>query len=62
VVRIPGYGFKGPGFYFQRYQIYREVVGLERSPLSLVSSIEELLERKSSGFCVEKREYGLKVP
>jgi hypothetical protein len=26
------------------------VVGLERSPLSLVSTIEELLERKSSGF------------
>jgi hypothetical protein len=29
-------------------------VGLERGPLSLVSTIEELLERKSSGCCLEK--------
>jgi hypothetical protein len=28
------------------YQIFGEVVGLERGPLSLVSTIEELLERK----------------
>jgi hypothetical protein len=27
-------------------QIFGEVVGLERSPLSLVSTIEELLEKK----------------
>jgi hypothetical protein len=33
-------------------------VGLERGPLSLVSSIEELLGRKSSGFGLESREYG----
>jgi hypothetical protein len=33
-------------------------VGLERGPLSLVSTIEELLERKSSGFGLENREYG----
>jgi hypothetical protein len=33
-------------------------VGLERSPLSLVSTIEELLERKSSGFGLENRDYG----
>jgi hypothetical protein len=38
-----------PGFDSQRYQIFWEVVGLERGPLSLVSAIEELLERKSSG-------------
>jgi hypothetical protein len=31
------------------YQVSSEVVGLERGPLSLVSTIEELLERKSSG-------------
>jgi hypothetical protein len=30
-----------------------EVVVLERGPLSLVSTIEELLEAKSSGFCLE---------
>jgi hypothetical protein len=33
-------------------------VGLERSPLSLVSAIEELLERKRSGSGLEIREYG----
>jgi hypothetical protein len=30
------------------YQIFLEVVGLEQAPLSLVSTIEELLGRKSS--------------
>jgi hypothetical protein len=33
-------------------------VGLERGPLSLVSTTEELLERKSSGYVLESREYG----
>jgi hypothetical protein len=37
-------------------------VGLERGPISLVSTIEELLGRKSNSFCVESREYGLKDP
>jgi hypothetical protein len=32
-------------------------VGLERGPLSLVSTNEELLERKSSGSGLEIREY-----
>jgi hypothetical protein len=32
-------------------------VGLERGPLSLVSTIEELLERKSSGSGLENGEY-----
>jgi hypothetical protein len=41
----------------RRYQIFCEVVGLERGPLSLVSTMEELLERKSSGFGLESREY-----
>jgi hypothetical protein len=36
------------GFDFQHYQILREVVGLEQGPLSLMSTIEELLGRKSS--------------
>jgi hypothetical protein len=35
-------------FYSRRYQIFWEVVGLERGPLSLVSTTEELLERTSS--------------
>jgi hypothetical protein len=32
-------------------------VGLERGPLSLVSTTEELLDRKSSGSGLENREY-----
>jgi hypothetical protein len=46
----------------RRYQISREVVGPERGPLSLVSTIEELLERKNSGFGLESREYGHRDP
>jgi hypothetical protein len=46
VVRVPGYRSRGPGFDFRRYQIFCEVVGLERAPLSLVRIIEELVERK----------------
>jgi hypothetical protein len=46
VVRLPGYRSRGPGFISRRYQIFREVVGLEWGPLSLVRIIEELLERK----------------
>jgi hypothetical protein len=33
-------------------------MGLERDPLSLVSAIEELLERKSSGSSPENGKYG----
>jgi hypothetical protein len=33
-------------------------MGLERSPLGLVSTTEELLERKSSGPGLENPEYG----
>jgi hypothetical protein len=46
------------GFNSQRYQVFWEVVGLERGPLSLVSTIEELLGRNSSGSGLEYREYG----
>jgi hypothetical protein len=49
VVRVPGYRSRYPGFDSRRYQIFLEVVGLERGPLSLVRIIEELLEWKSSG-------------
>jgi hypothetical protein len=48
VVRVPGYRFRGLGFGSRRCQIFWEVVGLEQGPLSLVSTIEELLEWKSS--------------
>jgi hypothetical protein len=37
-------------------------VGLERGSLSLVSTIEELLGRKSSRSALENREYGRKDP
>jgi hypothetical protein len=46
------------GFDSRRYQIFWEVVGLERGPLSLVSTIEELLETKSIGSGLENRGYG----
>jgi hypothetical protein len=55
MVRVPGYRSRGPGFDSQRYQIFWEVVGLERGLLSLVSIIEELLEWKSSGSGQENR-------
>jgi hypothetical protein len=40
-----------------RYQI----LGLELDPLSLVSTTEELLERKSSGSGLENRDHGREV-
>jgi hypothetical protein len=46
------------GFDCRHYQIFWEVVGLERGPLSLVSTTEELLGRKSSGSGPVIREYG----
>jgi hypothetical protein len=51
-----------PGFDSRRHQILGEVVGLEWGPLILVSTIEELFERKSSGFGLENREYGHRDP
>jgi hypothetical protein len=50
------------GFDYRHYQIFWEVMGLERSPLRLVSTIEELLERKSSGSGLESREYSRTDP
>jgi hypothetical protein len=46
------------GFDSRSYQTFWEVVSLERRPLSPVSTIEELLERKSSGSGLDIREYG----
>jgi hypothetical protein len=50
------------GFDSRRYQIFWEVVSMERGPLSLVSTIEELLGRKNSGSGLESREYGRRDP
>jgi hypothetical protein len=57
VVRVFGYSSRGHAFDSRHYQILWEVVGLERSPLSLVSTIEELLWRKSSSSGLDNREY-----
>jgi hypothetical protein len=46
------------GFDSRRYQIFWEVMGLDRGPLSLVSATEKLLGRKSSCSGLENREYG----
>jgi hypothetical protein len=58
VVRVPAYRSRGPGFDSGRYQIFWEVVGLERGSFSLVTTTEELLGRNISGFGLENREYG----
>jgi hypothetical protein len=57
VVRVPGYTLRGPGLDFLLYQIFWDVMGLERGPLSLMCTIEELLGRKSSSSGLENRDY-----
>jgi hypothetical protein len=52
VVRVPGYRSRGLGSILDATR-FSEVVGLERGPLILVSTSEELLERKSSGSGLE---------
>jgi hypothetical protein len=42
---------------FDSRSLFSEVVGLERGPLSLVSTIQELLERKSRDPCLENQDY-----
>jgi hypothetical protein len=44
VVRVLDYRCRGPGFHFRALQ--KKVVGLERGPLSVVSTTEELRDRK----------------
>jgi hypothetical protein len=56
VVRVPGYRSRDPGFDSRPYQIFWEVGGLERGPLSLVRTIEELLEWKSNSSSLENRD------
>jgi hypothetical protein len=44
MVRVLDYRCRGPGF--DSWALQKKVVGLERGPLSLVSTTEELLGRK----------------
>jgi hypothetical protein len=62
VVRVPGYRFRCPGFDSRHNRIFWEVVGLERGPLSLVNTTEELFGSKSRGSGLENREYGRRNP
>jgi hypothetical protein len=62
VVRVLGYSSRGSRFDSRGYQIFWEFLGLERGPLSLVSTTEELLERKSRGSGLEHREYVRRDP
>jgi hypothetical protein len=61
VVRVPGYRSRDPEFDSRRYQIFWELVvwnGVHSASWALVSTIEELLGRNSSGSGLENREYG----
>jgi hypothetical protein len=62
VVRVLGYRSRGPGSTPGASLVFWEVVGLEWGLLSLMSTIEEILERKSSGSGLEIREYGFRDP
>jgi hypothetical protein len=60
--RFPkAYRSRGPGSIPGATRFW-EVVCLEQGPLSLVSTTEELLERKSSDSGLENRDYGRRDP
>jgi hypothetical protein len=68
VIRVLGYISGGPGSipdttrFSGTKKRRKTVVGLERGPLSLVSTTEELLGIKSSGSFPEIPEYGRRDP
>jgi hypothetical protein len=45
-VRVPAYRSRGARFDSRHYQFFWEVVSLKRGPLCLMSTTEELLEKK----------------
>jgi hypothetical protein len=50
MARVPDYTSRGLGFDFRRYQIFGELVGLERDSLSLVRITEDEFGRNISGI------------
>jgi hypothetical protein len=58
VVRVSGYRSRRPVSIPGTTRFFLEVVGLEQGPLSLVSTVEELLGRRNSSSGLESREYG----
>jgi hypothetical protein len=50
------------GFDSRRYQTFWEVADLEQGPLSLMSTNEKILWRKSSGSGLQNRDYGRRDP
>jgi hypothetical protein len=63
VLTIPGFAWNDQGINNKKITaIFWEVVGLERGPLSLVSTTEEPLGRKSGCSGLEIREYGRRGP
>jgi hypothetical protein len=57
VVGVPDCVSRGPSSIPGATRFFWEVVGLELGPLSLMTTIDELLGRKSSGSGLENREY-----
>jgi hypothetical protein len=56
VIRVSDYRSRGMRFDSCPYQIFWEVGGLERGPLSLVRTTEELLEWKITSSGLEHRD------
>jgi hypothetical protein len=57
-----GLEVKGSGSIPGATRFFWEVMGLERGPLSLMSTTEELLGRESSESCLEIQQYGSRDP
>jgi hypothetical protein len=62
VVRVSAYRSRSPGSIPGATRFSEKCGSLERGPLSLVATIEELLGRKSSGSGLESRDYGRRDP
>jgi hypothetical protein len=56
VARVPGYRSRDPVFDYLRYQIFWDVVGQERGPLSLVNNLRSYLNGKIAALGLEDRD------